>query len=415
MLVSLGGVAMHIPTLTSCLNHFKNHHLQVEEDHDAYTTSMQQNVSHRPDGPPPSPKYVLILAQHVRDRRAPWRLNDVLAAHLFNHGIRLITLHDKIEHQRARAETRDLPFVPSSKFGRYRHDYEWLIPSLKFFSPSTLLTRSFQPFAYDELENYESAVSSQYSTDLQDILSALLSLWGSPPLPSFAADPEGLGYLLVHGIHRWPEDLARFIHIEPAPHDTPTTFYTRVFLHPLRFPALRALGLPDPDVNAIEQATRSALLAMPLLQALDYLHTQLLSGLCVAAPPRGLIPRDKMLDPMRRQPHPVACRLTRPREALQQVLSPTFRCWLGKRISPSMTLVTLKCDSVPWANYFTQGHLAMLATKHIKIQIQASTSFRNEENIDIKQATSKLIGRTRKLFALTLGHNTSSQTAGLGS
>ena len=157
-----------------------------------------------------------------------------------------------------------MPFVPSSKFGRYRHDYEWLIPSLKFFSPSTLLTRSFQPFAYDELENYESAVSSQYSTDLQDILSALLSLWGSPPLPSFAADPEGLGYLLVHGIHRWPEDLARFIHIEPAPHDTPTTFYTRVFLHPLRFPALRALGLPDPDVHAIEQATRSALLAMPL-------------------------------------------------------------------------------------------------------------------------------------------------------
>ena len=47
---------------------------------------------------------------------------------------------------------------------------------------------------------------------------------------------------------------------------------------------------------------------------------------------------DKILDPMRRQPHPIACRLT-------------FRCWLGKRISPSMTLVTPKCDSVPWANY----------------------------------------------------------------
>ena len=186
----------------------------------------------------------------------------MLAAHLFNHGIRLITLHDKIEHQRARAETRDLPFVPSSKFGRYRHDYEWLIPSLKFFSPSTLLTRSFQPCPLPTMNS--------------KIMKVLF-------------DPEGLGYLLVHGIHRWPEDLARFIHIEPAPHDTPTTFYTRVFLHPLRFPALRALGLPDPDVNAIEQATRSALLAMPLLQALDYLHTQLLSGLCVAAPPRGLV------------------------------------------------------------------------------------------------------------------------------
>ena len=143
---------------------------------------------------PSRPKYVLILAQHVRDRRAPWRLNDVLAAHLFNHGIRLITLHDKIEHQRARAETRALPFVPSPSLAATAR----VISFLKFFSPSTLLTRSFQPFAYDELENYESAVSFQYSTDLQDILAALLSLWGSPPLPSFAADPEGLGYLLVH-------------------------------------------------------------------------------------------------------------------------------------------------------------------------------------------------------------------------
>ena len=35
-------------------------------------------------------------------------------------------------------------------------------------------------------------------------------------------------------------------------------------------------------------------------------------------------------------------------ELLQRVLT-------HKRISPSMTLVTLKCDSVPWANYFTQG------------------------------------------------------------
>ena len=119
-------VAMHIPTLTSCLNHFKTITFKLKKTMPPTQQACSKNVSHRPDGPPPSPKYVLILAQHVRDRRAPWRLNDVLAAHLFNHGIRLITLHDKIEHQRARAETRDLPFVPSSKFGRYRHDYEWL-------------------------------------------------------------------------------------------------------------------------------------------------------------------------------------------------------------------------------------------------------------------------------------------------
>ena len=141
--------------------------------------------------------------------------------------------------------------------------------------------------------------------------------------------------------------------MDRAPHDTPLTYYTRAFLHQLRFPALRALGLPDADV--LEHSTRSALLNLPLLQALDFLHTQLLAGLCVAAPQRGLIKRDHLHDPTRRHPPPNFGRLTPPKEAFQHFLPPKFRCWLGKRISPNMSLITLKCDSSPWANRYSKG------------------------------------------------------------
>ena len=144
--------------------------------------------------------------------------------------------------------------------------------------------------------------------------------------------------------------------MDRAPHDTPLTYYTRVFLHQLRFPALRALGLPDADVLAIEHSTRSALLNLPLLQALDFLHTQLLAGLCVAAPKRGLIKRDNIHDATRRHPSPNFGRLTPPKEAFQHFQPPKFRCWIGKRISPNMSLITLKCDSSPWANRFIDGN-----------------------------------------------------------
>ena len=117
---------------------------------------------------------------------------------------------------------------------------------------------------------------------------------------------SALGFTLIHGVHRWPDKVESYFHLDRAPHDNPLTYYTRVFLHQLRFPALRALGLPEADVLAIEHATRSALLNLPLLQALDFLHTQLLAGLCVAAPQRGLIKRDHLHDPTRRHPPPTS-------------------------------------------------------------------------------------------------------------
>ena len=102
-------------------------------------------------------------------------------------------------------------------------------------------------------------------------------------------------------------------------------------------------------------ATRTALLALPLLQALDFLHTQLLAGLCVAGPSRSVSSADRITDPLERFPPPLACRLTPPREALPKFHTPKFRCWLGKKVSPNMSIITFKCDSTPWANYHSQG------------------------------------------------------------
>ena len=306
ILTAIGGIAMHLPTFSTLITNFKEAHFHYEEEFAAHYRVTLETTSARPIAPPPSPKYVLIMTQHLHDRASPWNLNLVLLAHLFNHGIHVITLHDNLAPQQERASAQGTDFKPSSKFGRYRHDYEWLIPSLKFFSPSTLLSRSLRPLHYHELESWEGAISSQYSSDLQDLLFAFLSLWGAPPLPTFAATPEALGFTLIHGVHRWPDKVESYFHLDRAPHDTPLTYYTRVFLHQLRFPALRALGLPEADVLAIEHSTRSALLNLPLLQALDFLHTQLLAGLCVAAPQRGLIKRDHLHDPTRRHPPPTS-------------------------------------------------------------------------------------------------------------
>ena len=222
------------------------------------------------------------MAQHLHDRASPWNLNLVLLAHLFNHGIHVITLHDNLAPQQERASAQGNAFKPTSKFGRYRHDYECLIPSLKFFSPSTLLSPSLRPLHYHELESWEGAISSQYSSDLQDLLYALLSFWGAPPLPTFAATPDALGLTLMRGVHRWPDKVESYFHLDRAPHDTPLTtihesFYTNSVFPPSapldsRMPMSLRLNTP-PAVRyltyrfyrALTVSTPSSLLVYALL------------------------------------------------------------------------------------------------------------------------------------------------------
>lgn len=192
----------------------------------AHYRASQQITSARPSTPPPSPKYAFIMAQLLHDRASPWNLNLVLLAHLFNHGIHVL-LHDNLwfffshfySSQRSEllfmALTLNLPLnlaatvtimngsSPPSSFSA---------PLPFYLDLSTLYTTDH------ELESWEGAISSQV------FFRSFLSLWGAPPLPTFAATPEALGITLMHGVHRWPETVESYFHLDRAPHDTPLTY-----------------------------------------------------------------------------------------------------------------------------------------------------------------------------------------------
>ena len=69
-------------------------------------------------------------------------------------------------------------------------------------------------------------------------------------------------------------------------HESPEAFYSRTFLQLLRIPALKNLGFSQKDVHALEDCLRQALMNLPLPQALDFLHSQLLSSMCISPPVR---------------------------------------------------------------------------------------------------------------------------------
>jgi len=67
-------------------------------------------------------------------------------------------------------------------------------------------------------------------------------------------------------------------------HESPEAFYSRTFLQLLRIPALKNMGFSQEDVYALEDCLRQALMNLPLPQALDFLHSQLLSSMCISPP-----------------------------------------------------------------------------------------------------------------------------------
>ena len=68
--------------------------------------------------------------------------------------------------------------------------------------------------------------------------------------------------------------------------ESPEAFYSRTFLQLLRIPALKNMGFSQEDVYALEDCSRQALMNLPLPQALDFLHSQLLSSMCISPPAR---------------------------------------------------------------------------------------------------------------------------------
>ena len=98
---------------------------------------------------------------------------------------------------------------------------------------------------------------------------------------------------------------------------------------------------------AIEEALKQALLSLPLPQALDVLHTQLLSCMCVSSPRR---------ESPNMGASPIACYLS-PVEGSRttSIAPPIFRCWIGRKVFPNMAILDFKCDSLPWASSYILG------------------------------------------------------------
>ena len=344
VLLCLGGVAMHPPTFCKLLRSYTFFYERDLKLHQDFLEEKRPDKKTRPPNYRPlhsavEPQHGFLIVQHLHDRRAPWALTPLILSHLYNKGISVLTLHDDLAAQRAHAEKFGKDFLPRSHWGRYRHNYEDLVPTLKTFGASTFFSNFCRPLTWEQLEAREGTLGVSYSPDLLDLFFAFLSYHGTLPLPFFRATPDALEKVLLQGCYRPPGALAGLFHISQEPHETPVNFYTRAFLLPLRFPCLTTLGLPPPDIFAIESAVRQELLRVPLPQALDFLHSQILAILCVNAPrrPKGS-QKIHSIDPC----PPTACYLVFPERATAGVPDPPqFRCWISRRVAPNMAVMGL--------------------------------------------------------------------------
>ena len=385
ILISLGGLALHPPTFRTLVDYHSGRYLAYLKDHGAYVDEKRPRPEDRPTGYTPSShiprlRHSLRIVQHLHDRAAPWRLSKLLLSYLYTNGIPVLTLHDGVQAQLAANRSQYSTFQLESHFGRYRHKYEYLVPTLKFVSSSTFFTNFLQPLSWEELEAREGSLGSSYHSDFLALLFAFLSTMDAVPTPHFPASPEALTAVLVQGCHRPPGMLTGLFHSQIEPHETPHQYYQRIFIFSLRFPSLTTLGVPPPDVLAIEEAVRHILLRCSLPQALDFLHTQLLAGICVANPVRD--------SPTTHPSPPLACYLTFPPQVLQEAaVPPQFRCWITRRISPNMAVISLKCNSSSsWACSLAKGnidgsyHFGFSPGNFLQLAFPCTKDFNNESN-----------------------------------
>ena len=244
------------------------------------------------------------------------------------------------------AEKRNKPFKPWSHFGDYRHDYEHVVPTLKSFSAATFFTSFLLPMTHEQLEAREGVLGATYCPDLLDLLLGLFSYMGIEPPVHFGASSGALTAVLLQGCHRAPHrDIAHMFATSMEFHESPEAFYSRTFLQMLRIPALKHMGFSNEDVYALEDCLRQALMNQPLPQALDFLHSQILSSMCISPPAR----KDNS------PPAPFASPpLTRHFQWPEGTADPpppcpSFRVWITRKVSPHMAVVDLRCDAVPWA------------------------------------------------------------------
>ena len=325
VLTCLGGVAMPPAIFKALLDAYYQAHSQQLQQASDFSARGDISVlkKDRPSGTdiPDEPRFThsLRIVQHLHDRISPWRLSEILFDYLYNRGVAVLALHDGLDAQRAYAERHDKPFKPWSHFGDYRHDYEKVVPTLKYFSAATFFTSFLLPMTYEQLEAREGALGATYCPDLLDLLLGLFSYMGIAPPLHFGASRDALTAVLLRGCHRAPnKDILPMLHTSMDVHESPEAFYSRTFLQLLRIPALKNMGFSQEDVYALEDCLRQALMNLPLPQALDFLHSQLLSSMCISPPTR----KDN---------------------------NPPAPLWITRKVAPHMAVVDLRCDAVPWA------------------------------------------------------------------
>ena len=154
--------------------------------------------------------------------------------------------------------------------------------------------------------------------------------------------------------------------------ETPHQYYQRIFIFSLRFPSLTTLGVPSPDVLAIEEAVKHTLLCCSLPQALDFLHTQLLAGICVSNPVRESTSHPSP---------PLACLTFPPRVLADSATPPQFRCWITRLFFFKMAVISLKCSSTPWACSLAKGilegsyHFGFIPGNFLQLAFSCTTDF----------------------------------------
>ena len=152
VLTCLGGVAMPPKVFQELLDaYYQVHSQQLRLASDSSSRGDIYDES--------SFTHSLRIVQHLHDRISPWSLNEILLNYLYNRGVAVLALHDGLDAQRAYAELHNkLPFKPWSHFGDYRHDYEKVVPTLKYFSAATFFASFLAPMTYMNNSRLEKAL-----------------------------------------------------------------------------------------------------------------------------------------------------------------------------------------------------------------------------------------------------------------
>ena len=200
--MSIGGVAMHPPTFCTLLRSDTFYYERDLKAHKDFLDEKRPDKKTRPANysahySAVEPQHGFLIVQHLHDRRAPWAPSCPTST--INTGISVLTLHDDLAAQKAQAEKFGKEFHPRSHWGRYRHNYENLVPTLKTFGTSTFFANFCRPLTWEQLEAREGTLGVSYSPDLLDLFFAFLSFHGTLPIPFFRATPDALEKVLLQG------------------------------------------------------------------------------------------------------------------------------------------------------------------------------------------------------------------------